>query len=165
MPTNGGCLGGRGAGRLRSPRAEVPVSPAIVRRAALPLVALSLLGCSPRSGGAQAVAVAPLVSATPLPAPPSPPSSLVTGEEEVFPLVLVHGIQGAPESWGPVVDDLSSGRTVFRTAYASDLAQLSAASVSRSSVFAVGYYKHALADPLFYGGHGSIGGCPVPRTD
>jgi pimeloyl-ACP methyl ester carboxylesterase len=81
----------------------------------------------------------------------------------VRPLVLVHGIGGSPHDWAPIVSALAGGRTTFSDAYADDLAALG--SVSRSSVWAIGYYKRRATDQPWFNGNGSIGGCPVPRTD
>ncbi|MBI3722392.1 hypothetical protein HY251_00325, partial [bacterium] len=95
----------------------------------------------------------------------SRPTAGATGDENVLPVVLVHGMSGDPLAWGPILDPLERGRTVFRECYADDLAELAPGSVSRSSVFAIGYYKRRQSDDLYHGGRCSIGGCPVPRTD
>ncbi len=117
-------------------------------------------GCSRGGGGGSLPAsstVAPATSAT--------TASRLTGEEDTYPLVLVHGISDDPVSAWTRIESGLKGRTIFPEAYADDLAALPPGSVSRSSVFAVGYYKRRSVDPLYFGGKGSIGGCPVPRTD
>jgi pimeloyl-ACP methyl ester carboxylesterase len=116
------------------------------------LVAGGLCGCP--SGTALQTTTAPASTASP-----------VTGEEDVYPIVLVHGLSGDNASWRQILDGLESGRTVFRDAYADDLAALPAGSVSRSSAFAVGYYRRRAQEPFYYDGKSSIGGCPAPRTD
>ncbi len=89
----------------------------------------------------------------------------LNGDEDVCPLVLVHGINGSPNDWNTVIDGLASGRTVYGEAYADDLAALAPGSLPRSIAFAVGYYKTSASDAPYYGGRGSIGGCPFARND
>jgi pimeloyl-ACP methyl ester carboxylesterase len=96
---------------------------------------------------------------------PSTSARALTGEEDTYPLVLVHGISDDPVSAWTRVDSGLKGRTIFPEAYADDLAALPPGSVSRSAVFAVGYYKRRSADAPYFNGKGSIGGCPLPRTD
>ncbi len=125
------------------------------------LLLTAVSGCSHHGGGGATAAT----STAALPASTRSPAA-ATGEEDVRPLVLVHGISGSPDNWDPiVVDGLARGRAVFRDAYADDIAMIPSASVSRSSVWAVGYYKKRAADARFFQGQGSIGGCPVARTD
>ncbi|MEZ0228499.1 MAG: esterase/lipase family protein [Planctomycetota bacterium] len=126
-------------------------------RAALLLVLVA--GCSREHGGS------PIAAATTAPPSVAAPTSSTPIDDGVRPLVLVHGIVGSPSNWGPVIDDLGRGRTAFRDAYADDIAALPSGSVSRSSVWAVGYYKRRAADALYFQGRSSIGGCPVTRTD
>jgi len=116
-------------------------------------------------GGSLAPAVASSTSATGATSTSgaTTPAPVLTGEEDVRPLVLVHGIGGSPHDWAPIVSALAAGRATFPDAYADDLAAV--ASVSRSSVWAVGYYKRRATDQPWFNGNGSIGGCPVPRTD
>src|SRR5581483_8505383 len=96
---------------------------------------------------------------------PAATATPLTGEEDVRPLVLVHGINGHPGDWDRILASLGAGRTVFGDAYADDIAALPTASVSRSSVWAVGFYKRRAQDAKYFQGQGSIGGCPVARTD
>jgi len=133
-----------------------------VARAPLVLALLvAATGCSRGSAGAASFGsvAAPIGSRSAAPPP------VATGEEDTYPLVLVHGISDDPVSAWTRIESGLRGRTIFPEAYADDLAALASGSVSRSSVFAVGYYKRRTTDPLYFAGKGSIGGCPVPRTD
>jgi pimeloyl-ACP methyl ester carboxylesterase len=136
--------------------------PAVVfRRPAVAAVIVALVGagCGPSSSGSSP----PLASVAVAPA--AAPTSLATGEEDAVPTVFVHGITGSPRDWSRLLDRLEKGRDVHREAWADEIAALPPASVSRDSLWAVGYYKRRASDPLYHGGRGSIGGCPAPRTD
>ncbi len=130
-------------------------------RTSLAFVFVVLAGCSTRSSGAAMGSTVAPIATTSAPASPASPAP----DDGVRPLVLVHGIVGSPRNWDPVIDDLGRGRVSFRDAYAAEIAALPSGSVSRSSVWAVGYYKRSAADAPYFGGQSSIGGCPVPRTD
>jgi pimeloyl-ACP methyl ester carboxylesterase len=124
------------------------------------LAACAAAGCSREPGSATATTARPAAIAT-----TSTATTPGTADDGVRPLVLVHGIVGSPSNWSPVIDDLGRGRVAFRDAYAEDIAALPSGSVSRSSVWAVGYYKRRAADALYFQGRASIGGCPIARTD
>src|SRR4051812_48602246 len=53
------------------------------------------------------------------------------GDEDVYPVVFIHGIGGEPQDWTHMLDGLEPGRTAFREAYADELAQLAPGSVPR----------------------------------
>jgi pimeloyl-ACP methyl ester carboxylesterase len=131
-------------------------------RLASSLGAVLLIGCS--HGGSHGFTGTTSLPSTATPAPVAT-AALATGEEDGRPLVLVHGLNGKPADWDRMMDGLGPGRDVFRQAFADDLAAVASGSVRRSSIWAIGYYRRRATDPDYMNGQGSIGGCPVPRTD
>lgn len=130
------------------------------------LIVLAVVGCSNERGRSVA-------GSTMVPSSTSPPSSItpgtarsvLSGDEDVHPLVLVHGINGRPRNWERVIDGASGGRSVFREIYAAEIAALPSGSVSRASIWAPGFYEKSAVGAPYLDGRASIGGCPVPRTD
>lgn len=89
--------------------------------------------------------------------------------DERLPVVFVHGTNGQPADWAPVLRNLARGRLVLPELYADDSDALSSGSLPADSLFAFGYYRDSRTSPLYYTDRhpegSSIGGCPVPRSD
>jgi pimeloyl-ACP methyl ester carboxylesterase len=87
----------------------------------------------------------------------------------VLPLVLIHGHGGDFTDWDGLIARYGTGRRVLRI-YAADADTLLPGDLPMSCVIDCDYYRDSATSPLFDAdssgyGHGSIGGCPVPRTD
>ncbi|HZU99448.1 MAG TPA: hypothetical protein VFF73_22255 [Planctomycetota bacterium] len=105
-------------------------------------------------------AVSPVTS-TPVPATVPAPG--------VLPLVLIHGHGGDFTDWDGLIARYGVGRKVIRI-YAADADLLKPGDLPLSCVVDCDYYRDSATSPLYDAdasgnGHGSIGGCPVPRTD
>src|SRR5687767_1215378 len=92
----------------------------------------------------------------------------VAAQDERLPLVIVHGLAGSTEQPARLARRIARGRPVLE-AYPADVEALPAGSLPRDAILCVGYYREATGAPLYHADRlpiaGSIGGCPVPRTD
>jgi hypothetical protein len=128
------------------------------------VVSFAASGCSrsPSSGFLVASTTSPVVSAT---SPPPPVPALT-----IYPLVVVHGIDGDPSTMAVFGALQGEGRAIVPALYAAEADQLQPGSLPVSCVVGAGYYKESVSDVLYDPdpngvSHGSIGGNPTPRTD
>lgn len=84
---------------------------------------------------------------------------------EVVPLVLVHGHGSDPSVWSAFLDRYGAGRVRVSSLYAAEADQLRPGDLPKASVVAAGYYRESADEEKYGDKDGSIGGCPVARTD
>jgi pimeloyl-ACP methyl ester carboxylesterase len=84
---------------------------------------------------------------------------------EVVPLVLVHGHGADPSAWSAFLDRYGVGRVRVASLYAAEADQLKPGDLPKACVVAAGYYMDSACEEKFGDKDGSIGGCPVARTD
>ncbi|HZU99032.1 MAG TPA: hypothetical protein VFF73_20150 [Planctomycetota bacterium] len=131
-----------------------------MRRVNVVLAAVLLASCGGGGGHGFFVgsSTAPISSTTPASSLPPAPGL------EVVPTIVVHGITGDPDNFFQLFADLAVGRTVIPEMYLDEADALQPNSLPPDVVVAFGYYKTHIGGPR-YDDHGSIGGCPVARTD
>lgn len=137
---------------------------------ALSAVLILLGGCSgARSrGGALPTSSAGTTSARATRAPATTPAPL--SAPQVLPLILIHGHGGDFSDWDGFIARYGKGRVVVPALYAADADVLQPGALPKSCVIDCDYYRDSATAPPFDAdaagrGHGSIGGCPVPRGD
>jgi pimeloyl-ACP methyl ester carboxylesterase len=86
------------------------------------------------------------------------------------PVILLHGLGGSPLGLEVLCRRLEAGRTVVHEFYVDDADALQPGDLPPDAVVDFGYYQHSAAGPKYDPdaqgkSHGSIGGCPVARTD
>jgi pimeloyl-ACP methyl ester carboxylesterase len=128
---------------------------------AVVLAAGLAVGCGSKSGGALGAGTTGASTASTSSVPSSAPAAPGL---DVVPLIIAHGIDGEPAELFPLCDLLGQGRTVLREVYVDDTAALATNSLPQDLVVNFGYYKTSSTGAA-YDQHGSIGGCPVPRSD
>ncbi len=149
--------------------------------AALSLAALGACSSSKGGGGGawSASTTAPATNATSATAtvssgttsPVTSASQAVPAPDDgTVPVIVLHGFGGSPQGLWDLLDRIGTGRPVVQQMYDDDALALQPGDLPPDVVVDFGYYQASQAstkyDPDAQGlSHGSIGACPVPRSD